>query len=91
VLRPALATLVDAMPMRLRKFIGTIALFVLVIIWALLAMAVAQFPAIRDNALLSIAYYVIAGLGWIAPAMPLISWMGASRSGDKSRGPRSNI
>jgi hypothetical protein len=51
-------------------------------------MAVAQFPAIRDNALLSVAYYVIAGLGWIVPAMPLVSWMSAPRSSDRSSGSR---
>ena len=49
------------MPMRLRKLIGAFALFALVTVWALLAMAVAQFPAIRDNVYLSVAYYVIAG------------------------------
>ena len=43
------------MPLRLRKFIGAIALFVLVVVWALLAMALAQVPAIRDNAILSVA------------------------------------
>jgi predicted exporter len=69
------------MPVRLRKFIGAIALFVLVTVWALLAMAVAQFPAIRDNAVFSVLYYVIAGLGWILPAMPLVSWMSARQSG----------
>jgi len=63
------------MPLRFRKLIGAVALFVLVIVWALIAMAVAQFPAIRDNTVLSILYYVIAGLGWALPAMPLISWM----------------
>jgi Protein of unknown function (DUF2842) len=63
------------MHVRLRKFIGAIALFALVTVWALIAMAVAQFPAIRDNAVLSVLYYVIAGLGWILPAMPLVSWM----------------
>jgi hypothetical protein len=63
------------MPIRLRKFIGAVALFALVIVWALLAMAFAQAPAIRDNSGLSLAYYVIAGLGWILPAMPLVSWM----------------
>jgi hypothetical protein len=46
---------------------------VLAIVWALTAMAVAQFPAIRDNTVLSILYYVIAGLGWVLPAMPLVS------------------
>ncbi len=63
------------MPLRLRKFIGAIALFVLVIVWALVAMALAQAPAIRDNAILSVAYYVIAGLGWALPAIPIVSWM----------------
>ena len=59
------------MPIRLRKFIGAIALFALVIVWALLAMALAQVPSIRDNAIASIVYYVVAGLGWVVPAMPL--------------------
>ena len=63
------------MPVRFRKFIGAVALFVLVIVWALIAMAVAQFPAIRDSTVLSILYYVIAGLGWVLPAMPLVTWM----------------
>jgi hypothetical protein len=63
------------MPIRLRKLIGTLALLVLVTVWALLAMALAQSPTIRDNSLLSVAYYVIAGLGWVLPAMPLIYWM----------------
>ncbi|MFY9896539.1 MAG: DUF2842 domain-containing protein [Xanthobacteraceae bacterium] len=75
------------MPVRLRKLFGAVALFVLVIVWALLAMAVAQFPAIRDNTVLSILYYVVAGLGWILPAMPLVSWMSAPRSGSEIRKP----
>jgi len=75
------------MPVRLRKLFGAVVLFVLVIVWALLAMAVAQFPAIRDNTVLSILYYVVAGLGWILPAMPLVSWMSAPRSGSEIRKP----
>jgi hypothetical protein len=67
------------MPIRLRKFIGAVLLFALVIVWALVAMAMAQTPFIRDNAIASIAYYVVAGLGWVLPAMPIVSWM--SRSG----------
>ncbi len=73
------------MPVRLRKFLGAVALFVLVIAWALIAMAVAQFPAIRDSTALSILYYVIAGLGWILPAMPLVSWMSAPRVANENR------
>ena len=71
------------MSIRLRKFIGTVALLVLVIVWALVAMALAQAPAIHDSTALSAAYYVIAGLGWILPAMPIITWM--DKSSAKSR------
>ena len=63
------------MSIRLRKFTGTVLLFVLVIVWALVAMALAQAPLIHDNEIASVVYYVIAGLGWVLPAMPIISWM----------------
>jgi hypothetical protein len=63
------------MTIRLRKFIGAIALFVLVVVWTLLAMALAQAPLIREHAVFSIIYYVVAGLGWVLPAMPLVRWM----------------
>jgi hypothetical protein len=63
------------MPLRQRKLIGAVALVILVAVWALVAMAVAQSPAIKANALVEAIYYVIAGLGWVLPAMPLIKWM----------------
>jgi hypothetical protein len=63
------------MPLRLKKFIGAIALFALVTAWALVAMALAQAPAIHDSTGASIAYYVIAGIGWVLPAMPIVAWM----------------
>ena len=63
------------MPLRIRKLIGAFALFALVAIWALLAMAIAQFPPIFENRLIAGLYYVVAGIGWVLPAMPLIKWM----------------
>jgi len=63
------------MPIRIRKLVGGIALIVLVVVWALLAMAVAQLPVIKANALVEAIYYVVAGLGWVVPAMPLVKWM----------------
>ncbi len=62
-------------PIRLRKLIGAVALIVLVVTWALVAMALAQAPAIKANGLVEAIYYVVAGLGWVLPAMPLIRWM----------------
>lgn len=63
------------MPARLRKFLGAIMLIVLVVTWALLAMALAQSPLIKANGVVEVLYYAIAGLGWVLPAMPLIRWM----------------
>ena len=63
------------MPIRLRKFIGAILLILLVVTWALLAMALAQSPLVKTNGVIEALYYVLAGLGWVLPAMPLIRWM----------------
>ncbi|HYQ20999.1 MAG TPA: DUF2842 domain-containing protein [Xanthobacteraceae bacterium] len=63
------------MPLRLRKFIGAILLITLVVSWALVAMALAQAPAIKANGLIEVIYYVVAGLAWVLPAMPLVRWM----------------
>ena len=63
------------MSIRARKLIGTVALFALVIVWALVAMAIAQFPPIFNSPWIAGAYYVIAGIGWVLPAMPLVKWM----------------
>lgn len=60
--------------MRTRKLIGTVALLALVIVWALVAMAVAP-SALTSNGVVQALYYMIAGLGWALPAMPLIAWM----------------
>jgi hypothetical protein len=63
------------MRIRTRKLIGTVALLVLVCAWALLAMALAQSVLTNINGFVAAIYYVVAGLGWVLPAMPLISWM----------------
>ncbi|HEY1474529.1 MAG TPA: DUF2842 domain-containing protein [Pseudolabrys sp.] len=63
------------MPIRIRKLIGTVALLVLVSVWALLAMALAQSVLTDINGFVATIFYVVAGLGWVLPAMPLISWM----------------
>jgi hypothetical protein len=71
------------MPIRIRKLLGALALIALAVIWSLLAMAVAQFPIVKANAVLETLYYMVAGVGWVLPAMPLIRWM--------SRGERRRI
>ena len=63
------------MPVRLRKFIGAILLITLVVTWALVAMALAQAPVIKANGVIEVIFYVVAGLAWVLPAMPLVRWM----------------
>ena len=63
------------MNIRTRKLIGAVALLVLVCVWALLAMALAQSVLTDINGFVAAIFYVVAGLGWVLPAMPLISWM----------------
>ncbi len=74
------------MSIRLRKLIGAVALILLVTSWVLIAMALAQFPVIRANGVIETIYYVIAGLGWVLPAMPLVRWMsGGQTTEDRGR------
>ena len=73
------------MSIRTRKFIGAVALLTLVMTWGLLAMALAQSVLTNINGFVAALYYVIAGMGWVLPAMPIISWM--SRP-EKSATPR---
>ena len=63
------------MTIRTRKFIGTLLLLALVAVWALLAMAFAQLVLPQVSGLGAGVYYVVVGLGWVLPAMPLIRWM----------------
>jgi hypothetical protein len=60
---------------RTRKFFGAIALLLLVVVWSLTGMAVAQTPWLANSGLLQAVFYVVAGIGWVLPAMPIISWM----------------
>jgi hypothetical protein len=63
------------MHIRQRKLIGAVALLLLVAVWSLLAMALAQSALLSINGLVAAIYYAVAGLGWVLPAMPLVRWM----------------
>ena len=72
---------VSAMTIRTRKLFGTIALLVLVVVWSLLGMTLAQTPWLANSGLLQAIFYVVAGIGWVLPAMPIVSWMSRPDSG----------
>jgi len=70
--------------MRTRKLIGAFGLLALVALWALLAMALAQIVLPSGSTLAAALYYVVAGLGWVLPAMPLIAWMAKPDAADRT-------
>ena len=63
------------MPVRLKKFIGTILLVGLVIIYALAATTIASHRLAQSSGWVHLAFFAFSGLLWILPAMGLISWM----------------
>lgn len=63
------------MTIRQRKLIGAVLLLVLVVVWSLTGVAVAQAPVLKESKGWQMLFYVVVGLGWVLPAMPLIKWM----------------
>ncbi|HYC25823.1 MAG TPA: DUF2842 domain-containing protein [Roseiarcus sp.] len=64
------------MRVRARKFIGAAAMLIFVLVYAVVAMALAQSrPLAEASGLAQTAAYVVLGLAWTLPLMPLIKWM----------------
>jgi peptidoglycan/LPS O-acetylase OafA/YrhL len=64
------------MKQRQRKLAGTIALLILIGVYATLALAVAVVLQVQNaNKVVELTYYVVAGLLWVLPAGLLIKWM----------------
>lgn len=61
------------MPIRLKKIIGALFIFVFLIFWIVTAVSLSGF--IPENKLAELAFYAIAGLGWGIPLLPLLKWM----------------
>lgn len=60
---------------RVRKLVGTIAMVTFVCVYALVAMALAVGRVQELPALAQTLVYILLGLIWILPLMPLIRWM----------------
>jgi len=71
------------MHIRTRKLIGAFGLLLLVTVWSLVAMALAQSVLTDINGLMATIYYVVAGLGWVLPAMLLVKWMAGPNAPDR--------
>ena len=66
------------MSMRLRKLIGAFVIIGFVIVYALVAMALAQAHFLQNaSAPVQAVLYAILGISWVFPLMPLIKGMSA--------------
>jgi predicted membrane channel-forming protein YqfA (hemolysin III family) len=61
---------------RVRKLVGGFGMIAFVLVYALFAMALADSrPVSQAPELMRTAIYVVLGLAWVLPMMPLIVWM----------------
>ena len=63
------------MPLRLRKFIGTILIICLVLLYAVLATSIASAYLGTSPWWVHFLYFLLSVLLWILPAMLIIKWM----------------
>jgi predicted membrane channel-forming protein YqfA (hemolysin III family) len=63
------------MSTRIRKLIGTVAMLIFIFAYALFAMAVAEGRITQASKPLQTVVYIVLGLIWVVPLMPLVRWM----------------
>jgi hypothetical protein len=63
------------MSRRTRQLIGTLAILAFVMVYGPLAMALAESRILEAPTVVQALAYMVLGLAWILPLMPLIRWM----------------
>lgn len=58
-----------------RKLIGTVVILIFVCVYALVAMALAQGRITEASKPVQTIAYIVLGLAWVIPLLPLIRWM----------------
>ncbi len=66
---------------RLKKLIGALVMVLFVIVYALLIMALAPRLLTGASKMVEMAFYLVAGLAWVLPLLPLIRWMEKPKAG----------
>jgi len=65
---------------RIRKAVGGLGMLTFVLVYAIVAMALADSRPVNEaSTLWRTAIYVVLGLAWVLPMMPLIVWMERGR------------
>jgi hypothetical protein len=63
----------DLQSARVRKLIGLVGMLAFMIAYAALAATIGE--RVPDHWAAQLVFYVVAGVGWCVPILPLISWM----------------
>lgn len=63
------------MSRRFRTLLGTIGMIVFICVYALVAMALAESRIVDAPKLVQTLVYLLLGVVWVFPLMPLIKWM----------------
>lgn len=63
------------LPPRLRKFVGMIFLVLLVVVYSLIAVAVASATIASAPWYAHLLFFMFSGVLWVLPAMLVIKWM----------------
>lgn len=63
------------MPRRLRTLLGTVIMLIFVLVYAMAAMALAESRIQGASKLVQTFAYLVLGLAWVIPLLPLIKWM----------------
>ena len=58
-----------------RKLIGALLCVISIVVWACLATSIYLLFPEGLPGLVLIAYFIVAGMGWVFPAMAIIRWM----------------
>jgi hypothetical protein len=67
----------QAMSARVRKFIGLVGILIFVAAYALVASKIADH--LPNNMAVQAIFYLVVGLAWGLPILPLIRWMNSGR------------
>jgi len=67
------------MSLRTRKLVGSIVLFLWMVVFALLAMGIIGMLPSRPPVWVEPVLYAVLGIVWIVPLKPLFIWMGKGR------------
>jgi hypothetical protein len=65
----------DFMHPRIKRLIGSLLIVVLVIVYAIAAMVVAEAKLAQSSGFVHFAYFLLSGLLWVLPAMVIVKWM----------------